>query len=75
MNPVVVRITAGSPASQAGLALGDRVAAIDGTDILSQADMVARLAAAGNRVAVDVDRKGRCVRLEMTRGDINASDR
>jgi hypothetical protein len=27
--------------------------------------MVARLAAAGNRVAVDVDRKGRIVRLEM----------
>ena len=74
MNPVVVRITAGSPAAQAGLALGDRVAAIDGTDILSQADMVARLAAAGNRVAVDVDRKGRFVRLEMTRGDINASE-
>jgi len=64
-NPVIVRISAGSPAAQAGLALGDRIAAIDGTDLTSQADMVARLAAAGNRVAVDVDRKGRIVRLEM----------
>jgi predicted metalloprotease with PDZ domain len=62
---VIVRISAGSPAARAGLALGDRIAAIDGKDLISQADMVARLAAAGNRVAVDVDRKGRIVRLEM----------
>jgi hypothetical protein len=27
--------------------------------------MVARLAAAGNRVALDVDRKGRFVRIDM----------
>jgi len=74
-NPVVVRITAGSPAAQAGLTLGDRVAAINGTDILSQADMVARLAAAGNGVVVDVERKGRMLRLEMTQGDINTSAR
>ena len=65
MNPVIVRITAGSPAAQAGMMLGDRVVAIDGTVVTNQADMVARLAAAGSSVAIDVDRKGRVVRLAV----------
>jgi hypothetical protein len=64
-SPVIVRITADSPAGRAGIALGDRVTAIDGQAINNQADMVARLAAAGNRVALDVDRKGRFVRIDM----------
>ena len=64
-NPVIVRITAASPAAQAGIMLGDRVIAIDGTTVTNQADMVARLAAAGSSVAIDVDRKGRVVRLDM----------
>ncbi len=64
-SPVIVRITADSPAARAGIALGDRVTAIDGQAINNQADMVARLAAAGNRVALDVDRKGRFVRIDM----------
>ena len=64
-NPVIVRITAASPAAQAGVMLGDRVIAIDGTAVTNQADMVARLAAAGSSVAIDVDRKGRVVRLDM----------
>ena len=65
MNPVIVRITAGSPAVQAGMMLGDRVIAIDGAVVTNQADMVARLAAAGNSVAIDVDRKGKVLRLAM----------
>jgi hypothetical protein len=65
MNPVIVRITAGSPAAQAGMMLGDRVIAIDGTVVTNQADMVARLAAAGSSVAIDVDRTGKAVRLAM----------
>ena len=65
MNPVIVRIAAGSPAAQAGMMLGDRVIAIDGTVVTNQADMVARLAAAGSSVAIDVDRKGKVVRLRM----------
>jgi len=64
-HPVIVRITANSPAAQAGLTLGDRVIAIDGTAVTNQADMIARLAAAGSSVAIDVDRKGRIVRLDM----------
>ena len=65
MNPVIVRIAAGSPAAQAGMMLGDRVIAIDGTVVTNQADMVARLAAAGSSVAIDVDRKGKVVRLAV----------
>jgi predicted metalloprotease with PDZ domain len=45
--------------------LGDRVIAIDGTAVTNQADMVARLAAAASSVAIDVDRKGKVMRLEM----------
>jgi len=33
--------------------------------VTDQAEMVTRLAAAGNRVVFDVDRKGRVVRLGM----------
>jgi predicted metalloprotease with PDZ domain len=44
--------------------LGDRVIAIDGMEIASQADMLAKLAAAEDRVTLEVDRKGRVVRLE-----------
>jgi Zn-dependent M28 family amino/carboxypeptidase len=62
--PVVVRVTPGSPMARAGVILGDRLVAIDGATIESQPDMLAKLAAAGDRVTIDVDRKGRMVRLE-----------
>ena len=45
--------------------MGDRVLAVDGTAVTDQADMVTRLAAAGNRVALDVDRRGRVTRIVM----------
>ena len=64
-SPVVVRVTAGSAAAAAGVALGDRVTAIDGVPLESQADMVARLAAADAVVTLDLDRKGRLVRVAM----------
>ena len=62
--PVVVRVAPGSPMARAGVILGDRLVAIDGATIESQPDMLAKLAAAGDRVTIDVDRKGRMVRLE-----------
>jgi len=65
-GPVIVRVTAASPAAQAGMAVGDRVTAIDGMTVENQADMVARLSAAGSHVTVDVDRKGRLMRIELT---------
>jgi hypothetical protein len=64
--PVVVRVEPASPVANAGLALGDRVIAIDGVAIVSQADMVARLGAAGERITLDVDRRGRILQLETT---------
>ena len=63
--PVVVRVTTGSPANTAGLLVGDRITAIDGGSVAGQEDMIARLAAAGDRVSVDVDRKGRMIRVEL----------
>ena len=63
---MVVRVSAGSPMAKAGVALGDRLVAIDGVALESQADMLAKLAAAGEKVVIDVDRKGRIVRLEAT---------
>ena len=63
--PVVVRVSAGSPMARAGMALGDRVMAIDGNPLVDQQDMLAKLAAAGERVDVDIDRKGRRMRLEV----------
>jgi hypothetical protein len=62
--PLVVRVSAGSPMARAGVALGDRVVAIDGVPLVDQQDMLAKLAAAGDRVEIDVDRKGRRIRLE-----------
>ena len=62
--PVVVRITPHSPLARAGLAIGDRVVSIDHQTIGDQADMVQRLGAAGNRVVIEVDRRGRMLRLE-----------
>jgi predicted metalloprotease with PDZ domain len=61
-----VRVEPESPVAKAGLALGDRIIAIDGEAIVNQGDMVARLAAAGGRVALDVDRRGRILQLEAT---------
>ena len=74
-NPVIVRITTGSPAAQAGMMLGDRVIAINGTAVIDQADMVSRLAAAGSSVAVDVDRKGRVVRTDLNAGQTDEPQR
>ena len=64
--PVVVRVAAGSPAQAGGLLPGDRIVAIDGTPLADQADMVARLGAAGEQVVIDADRRGRFVQLRLS---------
>jgi hypothetical protein len=61
--PIVVRVTAGSPMAAAGVLLGDRIVAIDGLPLVDQRDMLAKLSAAPDRVEIDVDRKGRRLRL------------
>jgi hypothetical protein len=63
--PVVVRVWGGSPAATGGLRSGDRILTIDGDRIASQDDMIARLGAAGDRVGIDVERRGRVVRVTL----------
>jgi hypothetical protein len=63
--PVVVRVAAGSPAAAGGLLPGDRLTAIDGTATAGQAGMVARLAAAGDRVVIDLERRGRFLQVTL----------
>ena len=57
-TPVVVRVAAGSPAAAGGILPGDRLVAIDGAPLANQADMVARLQAAGPRVTIGIERRG-----------------
>jgi hypothetical protein len=63
--PVVVRVWGESPAAKGGLRTGDRILTIDGDRIASQDDMITRLGAAGDRVAIDVERRGRVVRVTL----------
>jgi len=64
--PIVVRVTANSPMARAGVLLGDRIVAIDGMPLADQPDMLAKLSAAGHHIEIDVDRKGRRLRLGVT---------
>ena len=61
--PVVVRVWRESPAAIGGLRTGDRILTIDGARIASQDDMISRLGTAGDRVTIDVERRGRVARL------------
>ncbi len=63
--PVVVRVWPESPAARGGILTGDRLHAIDGNGIVDQENMLARLRSAGPQVAVDVERRGRLMRLEI----------
>jgi membrane-associated protease RseP (regulator of RpoE activity) len=64
-SPVVVRVWRDSPAAAAGALAGDRVMTVDGTRISSQDDMIGRLRGATVMTAIDVERRGRIVRLEL----------
>jgi len=63
--PVVVRVAPGSPAATAGLLPGDRILTVDAAPVANQADMVARLQAAGQRVVIDVERRGRFTQVTL----------
>jgi hypothetical protein len=63
--PVVVRVTAGTPAAAAGLVPGDRILAIDGVAVENQATMLDRLKAAVGEVALAIDRRGRFMAAVM----------
>jgi Zn-dependent M28 family amino/carboxypeptidase len=62
---VIVRVTSGSPAAAAGMLVGDRIVAIDGTDVASHDDMLARMRAAEGRVMLNVDRAGMILPMEL----------
>jgi hypothetical protein len=64
-TPVVVRVAPDSPAAFAGMLPGDRVLAVDGAPVTNQADMVARLQAAGPRVMIAVERRGRFTQVTL----------
>lgn len=66
--PVVVRVVPDSPLEQAGLRCGDRIIAIDGEPMDSQATMLARMAAAGDALTLDIDRAGRILRIPVVGG-------
>jgi predicted metalloprotease with PDZ domain len=62
---VVVRVSADSPAAKAGLLPGDRFLAVGGTKVTDQTAMIDMLRAANPAVDVEVERRGRIMRLEM----------
>jgi len=74
-SPVVVRVWRDSPAATAGVATGDRVLTVDEVRIIDQDDMLSRLRAAGRRAVIDVERRGRIVRLELADTSEPRSDR
>jgi acetylornithine deacetylase/succinyl-diaminopimelate desuccinylase-like protein len=63
--PVVVRVSADSPAAKAGMLPGDRLLTVGGTKVADQSAMIDMLRAAGATVDVEVERRGRILRLEM----------
>jgi len=63
--PIVVLVRRGSAAERGGAAVGDRILTVDSARVNSQDDMVARFHAATRTVDVDVERRGRIVRLTL----------
>lgn len=65
--PVVARVVPGSPLARAGLEPADRIVAVDGVPLAGHADLLARLAEAGDTVTLRVERRGRSIDLEARR--------
>ena len=63
--PIVVDVARGSPAAVAGLRAGDRLVVVDGRRFTDQAAMVKQLQAAGERCAIQVERRGRLLDLSL----------
>lgn len=63
---VIDSVVAGAPAAQAGLAAGDRIAAINGTPVTSWDEVVDRISAVTTgAVRVDIDRAGSTITREI----------
>lgn len=72
--PIVVLVRRGSAAERGGVAVGDRVLTVDSVRITSQDDMVARLRGGSRSVGIDVERRGRIVRLTLVDHAADAAD-
>jgi serine protease Do len=70
---LVSNIEKGSPAERAGLQTGDVIRKVDGQPVVASADLPAAIALAvpGDKVRLDVWRKGRDERLTATLADAN----
>ena len=66
--PTVVRVVPDSPLDRAGLRCGDRILAIDGEPVGNQETMLRRMAASGDALALEVDRAGRRMLLQVVGG-------
>ena len=64
--PVVVRVVPGTPLAAAGLIPGDRILGIDGVAVADHASLLRRMASAGGRVTLQVERRGRTLDLVAT---------
>jgi len=72
---LVANVERGGPADKAGLKAGDVIRSVNGTKIVSSADLpaIVSLAAPGEKVNLDVWRQGKPVQITATLG--NASDK
>jgi serine protease DegS len=69
---LVAEVTRGSPAARAGLERGDVITSIDGTAIHDAGQLRTLIALAGKdkRVAVQLERKGKPMAVEVTLGEV-----
>lgn len=74
---LVANVERGSPAERAGLKSGDIVRRINGQPITSSLDLSSNIALSrpGEKVALDVLRDGKLVRIDATLGDANEKGR
>jgi hypothetical protein len=56
--PIVVRVSPQTPTALAGVAVGDRIVAIDGKPLVDQEAMIRRLSEAGPEVTLTLERRG-----------------
>jgi regulator of sigma E protease len=63
---VIDSVSTGSPAAAAGLASGDRIAAIDGTPVQGWDEVIARVGATQGSLQLEIDRAGQRVLANVT---------
>ena len=64
--PVVGNVIPGSPAWEAGLQPGDKIAAIDGTPARAFGDVLMKMVEGNKTVQLDIDRKGEMMAIHLS---------